>query len=156
MWTTHWKEQISRSTCSSVISHIHVPHPESPNRGASCISLLMHISRACQLSVKTPWREALSKAITLLYLITAGSPVKTTFLTVSWQLRMECAYVGGKRGRRGEDGWMFENICINMFTSSSFLQVTRMVQLQIALCIFFQCRFSFVWNHQFADFRPSS
>lgn len=84
----------------------------------------MHISQSCQHGMKTPQREALSKAITLLYLITAGSPAKTTFLTVSWQLQMECPYVGGKRGRRGKDVWLFENICVNMFTSSSFLQVT--------------------------------
>lgn len=99
--------------------------------------LLTHISRACQHNMETPRREALSTAVTVLYLGTAGSPAKPAFLTVSWQFWMECAYVEGKRDRRGNDVGLFENTCINMFTSGSFLQVTYTVQQQIALYFFF-------------------
>lgn len=42
----------------------------------------------------------------------------------------------GREVGGGEDVWLFENSCINTFTSSSFLQVTQMIQGESALCIF--------------------
>lgn len=113
---------------------------------------VMHISKACQHGMKTLWREALSKAITLLYLSTSCE-AKPAFLTVSWQVWMDCAYVGGKWGSTGKEVWLFENICIKTFNSSSFPQVTWTVQGQIA---FLKCSFGFAWNYQFADLQPSS
>ena len=62
--------------CSSVFSCIHLLYPETTNSNASDTSPLMRISQACQHSMKTPRREALSKAITLLYMVTAGRPAK--------------------------------------------------------------------------------
>lgn len=113
-----------------------------------------HISWACQHNMETPGREALSKGVTVLYLVTAGSPAKTAFLTVSWQLWMECAYVEGRRDRRGNDVGLLENTCIITFTSGSFLQMTCTIQRQIALYIFFPLRLWFSMKPPICGFSP--
>lgn len=109
-----------------------VPHPESACGGASYTHLLSLPTQHGNTSKGSLLHSSPSSVPG-----NSWEPAKPALLTVSWQLWMECAYVEGKRERRGNDVVLFENTCINMFTSGSFLQVACTVQQQTALYFFF-------------------
>lgn len=149
MWKTQ-KEPISRSTWSSILLYW-CTSPESACGGASYTHLLSLPTQHGNSRKRSPLQR--SQFCTWSQL----GALRTAFLTVSWQLWMECAYVEGRRDRRGNDVGLLENTCIIMFTSGSFLQMTCTIQQQIPLYVFFfHCSFGFLWNHQFSDFHASS